>query len=211
VGARAARADKLAFCDGDYVVAATGPNAIAEGLDRAEYVTGPIDLYRLNPAWLAEVRGRRIFDHPAMLYDTVAFAHGCNFGLQRSLLERIGPFSHKVPLASEDIEFAVRAWRAGVVLCWCPEAIVHYRLRVETRSRWRQAVMYGRTQRSIRALVPELVDARVEVKRTMRRLGWLLANAPAIARRDVRAHWLWTLGLVVGDSESYLPGASRFG
>jgi GT2 family glycosyltransferase len=204
-GAAAATADRLAFCDGDDVVAPTWCRAMAAGLEDHEFVTGPVELDRLNPAWLAAVRGRRLFDEPALLYDAVPFAHGCNFGVRRALLDRIGGFSDEVPLASEDIEFAVRAWRARVQLAWCPDAIVHYRHRAEAGRRWRQAVTYGRTQRAIRGLVPELVNPRAEIEHLLRRLGWLLLRAPGTYRVDARAQWLWTLGLVVGDVDAYLP------
>ncbi|HEV2309379.1 MAG TPA: glycosyltransferase [Acidimicrobiia bacterium] len=204
VGVAASCAASVAFCDGDDVVGSSWVTAMATGLARSDFLTGPVDLDLLNPSWLADVRGRRIFEAPSLLFDQVPFAHGCNFGVRRSIFGQIGPFREDLP-AGMDLEFSVRAWRAGIPLAWAPEAVVHYRLRPGSAQRWRQSVSYGRAQPRLRRLAPELASSRAVARQTARRLAWLVVRLPLLYRRDLRARWLWTLGLVTGELASHVP------
>jgi glycosyltransferase involved in cell wall biosynthesis len=198
VGVAAARADSVAFCDGDDVVAPTWLPAMATALREHDFVTGPVELDLLNPPWLADVRGRGLFDRMPMLFGRVPFAHGCNFGVTRAALERAGGFRPDLP-AGMDIEFSVRCWQHDVALAWVPNACVHYRHRVDRAARWRQARAYGRAQPALRALVPELVDASAQLEQSARRAAWLAKESVHLGDRARRAHWEFTLGMLVGD------------
>jgi glycosyltransferase involved in cell wall biosynthesis len=198
VGVDASLGDAVAFCDGDDIVDVGWVRAMAQSLEHADFVTGPVRLDTLNPPWLASSRGTRLFESLPLLFDTVPFAHGCNFGVRREVLARVGPFAEDMK-AGMDIEYSIRLWRAGASLHWSPDAIVHYRLRTESRARWRQAIAYGRAQRAIRSLVPEVVDPRSIVVGNGKRALWLARNALGLMRADRRARWLWTCGLFTGE------------
>jgi GT2 family glycosyltransferase len=197
VGVRASRCDAIAFCDGDDVVSDTWAGAMADALGQHRYVTGPVDVDTLNPPWLAGVRGRALFDAMPRTFG-VPFAHGCNLGVRREAVEAVGWFDEQVRIGT-DIDFAIRAWRAGVELAWAPAAVVSYRHRPSARARWRQGVAYGRAQHHIVALLGDRVPAEVLRKQRMRRAGWLVRHALLLARREGRARWLWTASLLAGD------------
>jgi glycosyltransferase involved in cell wall biosynthesis len=199
VGVAASRSERIAFCDGDDLVAPTWAAAMRRALSGADFVTGPVELDLLNPDWLASVRGRRLFASMPMLFDTIPFAHGCNFGIRRSVVTRAGRFQEDMR-AGMDIDFSIALWKAGIRLVWDPLAIVHYRLRVRTSERWRQSVAYGKAQPALRALVPDVVDSKIALRQSLRRAAWLVRTTPFLFRRADRARWLWTLGLVVGEA-----------
>jgi glycosyltransferase involved in cell wall biosynthesis len=197
-GLAAARAPAVAFCDADDVVSSGWGPAMRRALAEAEYVTGPVELDRLNPPWLAGFRGRRIYAELPTTVQEIPFAHGCNIGVRREVAERLGGFVDH-GRAGTDVDFAIRAWTAGVRLRWDEDAMVHYRHRVGTRDRWRQSVSYGRAGAHHRALVGEPWDLRTRAARQLRRARWLVATAPRLGSRAHRARWLWTLGIVVGE------------
>ncbi len=198
VGVGAARSESLAFCDADDVVGENWAVAMRRSLEHADYVTGPVDIYRLNPPWLAEVRGRLLFSQLAHTDTGIPIAHGCNFGVRRSLLEKVGGFDESV-LIGCDVDLSIRSHRAGCSLAWDDEAVVHYRHRSTTRERWGQAVAYGRANHHLRALEGESDGIGRRVVRQARRVGWLLRTVPLLGRRDHRAKWLWFCALVVGE------------
>ncbi len=197
-GIAAARSDFIAFCDADDVVAPGWATAMRDALERAAFVTGPVELDRLNPEWLAGFRGRRMFAEIPRTAGNIPFAHGCNFALRRAAIERVGGFDERVMIGC-DIDFAIRAHRAGVTLEWAPAAMVHYRHRATTRQRWKQAYAFGRATHHLRVLAEEDDGLRQRLRRQVRRCGWLIARTPSVARRPDRARWLWTAALVLGE------------
>jgi glycosyltransferase involved in cell wall biosynthesis len=198
VGVAVARADAIAFCDGDDVVGPLWADAMALELSSHDFVTGPVDTDTLNPPWLASIRGRRLFTSVPMLFDQVPFAHGCNFGVRRRVFAEVGGFREDMP-AGMDIEFSIRLWRAGIPLTWSPDALVEYRLRASARARWRQSTAYGRAQPVIEQLVPECASQHSAWARSARRAAWMLRNAARLGDDELRARWMWTCGLLVGE------------
>lgn len=199
VGWRAASGRRVLFCDGDDVVAESWAAALVEGLGRWEYVTGPVSVDRLNDVDTAAVRGTAIFDGRPMLYDGVPFAHGCNMGFRRVTLERLGGFDESF-LAGCDQVIAIRAWQHGIDLGFVDGGIVHYRLRGDLRSMFRQGRSYGRYRVKVRALTPELVDRTQLRNAQARRVGWLVKySLPAVVSSNLRARWVWVVSQVVGE------------
>lgn len=198
VGVAAAHCDLIAFCDADDVVAPGWATAMRDALRTSEYVTGPCELQRLNPPWLAGVRGRAIFSELARTVHEIPFAHGCNLGARRSTIERVGGFDENA-LIGCDVDFAIRANSSGVPISWQPEAIVHYRHRALARQRWRQAIAYGKAAHTFQVLAGERDSLLHRTRRQVRRIGWLLKTAVRLTNREFRAHWLWTLALVIGE------------
>ena len=208
-GWRASRSPSVAFCDADDVVSRPWAAAMRDALTSADYVTGPLELDRLNPPWLAGVRGRQIYAELPLTIRRIPFAHGCNIGIRRDVIERLGGFedsthgdgspSRRRGTGAEDIDLAIRAWRAGVILEWDGRAVVHYRHRVSTQARWRQSVSYGMAGAHVHRVVGEPWDLKARAFGQRRRARWLLVTAPGLVRREHRARWMWTLGLVVGE------------
>jgi len=199
VGVAAARSELLAFCDADDVVAPTWAEAMAAGLAMHEYVTGPVDVDRLNPRWLAEVRGRAIFEQLPRTHGRVAFAHGCNIGVRRSVAAAV-PFDESVRIGA-DVAFAIDLWALGYQLAWEPLAVVHYRHRSSARERWRQAHAFGRADADLRRRVEArggVLDGRADRRSRRRRALWLGRTAPLVLSRAHRARWSFTLGVALG-------------
>lgn len=204
VGWRAAASEKVAFCDADDVVGEGWVEAMTRALADHDYATGPVDTHRLNDPALADVRGRRLFSEPATFAGLVPYAHGCNMGFRKDLLEALGGFDESMSIGP-DIEIAIRAWRQGAELFWEPRALVHYRLRPTLRETYRQGRSYGRARRRLRALVPELQDAESEPWSTYaRRVGWLVKHLPGLRNKAVRARWVWVASQLDGELRSHL-------
>lgn len=207
-GWRAARSASVAFCDADDVVAPGWARAMRDALAHADFVTGPVELDRLNPPWLAGVRGRTVYTElPRTIHD-IPFAHGCNLGIRRAVIERLGGFDdpkssgtavRRRGARAEDIDLAVRAARAGVRLHWEERALVHYRHRRSARERWHQALSYGIAASHVHHILGEPWPIRARLRAQTRRIRWLLVTAPLTVRREHRARWLWTLARVVGE------------
>jgi glycosyltransferase involved in cell wall biosynthesis len=198
VGLQSARSDRVAFCDADDVVAPDWARSMRDALGSTGFVTGPVELDRLNPPWLAAVRGRRIFEQLPRTVRDIPFAHGCNIGVRVHDALAIGGFDERVRIGT-DIDFAVRANAAGLALTWEPRAVVHYRHRPTALQRFRQAAGYGRASSHLHELVGDDWTARRRVAAQRRRARWLLGTIPRLASRAHRAQWLWTLALVYGE------------
>jgi glycosyltransferase involved in cell wall biosynthesis len=198
VGIAAARSDAIAFCDADDVVASTWAGAIAEALQTAGFVTGPVDVDRLNPSWLAEVRGRTIFEEMPRTVGGIPFAHGCNIGVTKKAAAVVGGFDEGVRIGA-DIDFAIRLHRAGIELQWAPDAVVHYRHRAGSKERWRQAYAYGRASARFHEEAGSPWSLRHRARAQARRLGWLVKSVPRLGNRSIRTRWCWTAALASGE------------
>lgn len=199
VGVAAARSELIAFCDADDVVAPTWADAMAAALATHDYVTGPVDIDRLNPPWLAEVRGRAIFEELPRTYGDIPFAHGCNIGVRRSVAAAVR-FDETVRIGA-DVAFAIDLWARGHELAWEPGAVIHYRHRASVRGRWRQSRGFGRADAELErraAAAGAPIDRNVETRRRRRRVLWLAHTVPRAVSRAHRTRWLFTLGVVSG-------------
>ncbi len=200
VGAEAASGAALAFCDADDVVADGWVAAIGEALCHHEFVTGPLELDRLNLPWVVESRGRSFADRRPVFEGIFPYASSCNLGLRRALFERAGGFDPTWRVG-EDLDLSLRLWLSGVDLHFEPGATVHYRYRPTLRSTFRQARSYGRVR-------PVLAERLRRAGRPAPRRGaglrnwmWLVRHLPLLAGRPGRAKWLWVAGQRVGNLE----------
>lgn len=201
LGVTAARAEHIACVDADDVVAEGWLAAMGTALRTHGFVTGPLELDRLNPPWLAESRGRTMEREAPSFYGIFPYAHGCNMGVHRSLWEKVGGLDEQM-IATEEIDLSLRLWLAGSPAVFEPAALVHYRYRTEARQLWRQGFRYG----MCRPLVARrLVDAGGP--RPSRLAGWkswanLARQLPSAGSPEGRARLAWTagnrLGQVVG-------------
>ena len=199
-GIEAARADRVSICDGDDIVGDRWVAAMGDALRDHECVTGPIEVGRLNPAWLLRTRGVFEADRPRTFHGVFPSISGGNVGLHRSLWERAGRFDETV-FGNEDVEFSLRLFQMGVPVQWEPDAVVHYRYRTETRALWRQGRFYGACRPYI---CRRLRDAGLPTP--PRFAGWkswvmLVVWLPRLVTREGRASWVWVAGNRLGQVE----------
>jgi glycosyltransferase involved in cell wall biosynthesis len=197
-GVLAGQGRSVAFCDADDVVGTGWVAAVGEALRRHEFVTGPLELDELNPAWLAATRGRGDERGLATFYNIFPYPHGNNFGLQRSVWEQLGRFDENFPSAAEDAEFGLRAWRAGVALHFVEAAVVHYRYRAKPRELWRQGTAYGQSRPLIRRRLKELGAPAPNPAAGWRSWLWLAWHLPSLRSAEGRAAWVWVAANRVG-------------
>lgn len=205
VGVAAARSDSLAFCDGDDEVADGWVVAMQAALLRHDYVTGPLELDKLNPPWLAASRGRASATGVPSFGRAFGYARGCNMAVRRSVLDRVGGLD-ETTACLDDQELGLRMQVAGVQLAYVPDAVVHYRYRTDTAGMWHQGLFYGRGRVAIyltakRAGLP--VPGRFAGWRSW---AWLVLNLASVRTRDGRVTWIWVLANRLG----HLAGSVRW-
>lgn len=142
VGIATAHGRTVAICDGYDMVAPGWVAHMGAALADHQLVAGRLDIHRLNPGWVAESCGRAIERGPSYFADLFAFAPGCNLGVQRQLVDRIGGFDQRY-LGWEDIEFSFRAWRSGIEVHFAPDALVYCRYRDSIPGLWHQTRASG--------------------------------------------------------------------
>lgn len=207
-GVAATTAAAVAFCDADDIVAEGWVAAMGDGLAEHDVVTGPNELDRLNPRWLAETRGRSIEQPVGSFAGIFPVVRGNNYGVRSEVWERIGPlsesFARRAVLA--DVEFSLRCWLDGIEIVGLPGAVVHYRYRSAPRALWRQGWSYGLHRPKIARLL------RLAGKpRPPRFGGWrswvvLLASVPGAVTAHGRARLAWMAGNRLGQ----LAGSIRY-
>lgn len=202
-GAAAAAGVTVAFCDADDVVGDGWVATMGEALRHHEFVTGPLELDRLNPSWVVESRGRVFAEGRPFFEGIFPYASSCNLGLHRSLFEGAGGFDPAWRVG-EDLELSLRLWLSGAQLHFAPEALVHYRYRPTLGATYAQARSYGR----VRPILGERLRqaGRPAPKRMagVRNWGWLVRHLPQLRGRAGRAKWLWVAGQRIGNLEGSL-------
>lgn len=144
-GAKAARAQKLAFVDADDVVAPGWVAAVAGALDRHELVASRWDTELLNTPEVRSTRrngqadGLQAYKYPQFL----PHAGGCGLAVRRSAHEAVGGFDETLPCL-EDTDYCWRVQLSGRELAFAPDALVHIRFRATASASFQQAVQYGR-------------------------------------------------------------------
>jgi len=206
VGAAVATGHALAFCDADDVVACDWVENMAMALSDHPLVAGTIDVGQLNPRWVVRSRGR-LNDTEIPLYEGMfPMATGCNMGIDARLFKELSGFDNDYDRV-EDAELSMRSWMVGHPARFAAGAVVHYRLRTDVPSLFRQSRGYGFHRPR---LVHRAAEFGAQMPSLISRLGsWgsLLVKTPTLASRAGRASWVWALGLKVGT----LEGARRAG
>lgn len=154
VGANAAEADILLFCDADDLVndlwvdsltraVLAGPGLIAAGALHHERFNDAdvLHAYGIGPdpeLTHIERSGRASYDLGEPFAGFLATAAGGNFGIRRSDYLRLGGMDPSFPGGSEETDFSWRAQLAGMEVISVPEAVVHYRLKSTSSALFRQ-------------------------------------------------------------------------
>lgn len=207
-GVAATNASAVAFCDADDIVGDGWVAAMGRGLAEHQVVTGPNELDRLNPRWLADTRGRSIERPIGSFAGIFPVVRGNNYGVRAGVWERIGPLSETFAARAvlADVEFSLRCWLNGIEIVGLPDAVVHYRYRSDPRALWRQGWSYGLHRPQIARL---LVAAGKP--RPPRFGGWkswlvLLGALPGVVTAHGRARLAWVAGNRLGQ----LAGSIRY-
>jgi glycosyltransferase involved in cell wall biosynthesis len=149
LGVEAARSEKILFCDADDVVSDGWVRAMVEALGKHRFVAGGRDFQRLSPEWHKRHHIEALGGDEASVCDLhyigkqgVPNVGAGNIGMHRQLFLDLGGFDVDLPF-HEDVDLCVRAYRAGVSLHPCPEALAYIRVRGDNRSVFSQGRRWG--------------------------------------------------------------------
>ncbi len=198
LGLELAAADRIAFCDADDVVADGWVQAMADALGRHELVTGPLELRSLNPSHVlhGDHADRWLVGPPQD--DTFRpYAMGCNLGIRRSAVERLGPYDPGLE-SGHDKELSWRYQLAGVPLHFEESAVVHRRVRTTPGGAFRQHVRYGRSNARLYRRFRAHGMRRSSIARAVLVLGWGVLSSPLLIGSAHRHRWAEHIGLRVG-------------
>jgi glycosyltransferase involved in cell wall biosynthesis len=166
-GAAAARGAKLVFCDADDVVSPGWVAALSAGLESADVVSGVSESSTRATDTISERR-------PALLAPFVGVP-GANFGVRRDAYVAIGGMDESF-LRAQDLEFGVRAQRAGYRLGFAPAATIRRTPRSTLRAIARQHYLYGYWERCIATRHAEALDPPRFP--SLRGWGWVVVRTP---------------------------------
>ncbi len=205
VGFEAAAAEMIAACDADDVIAPGWVRAMGDALRVHPCVTGPLEVDRLNPTWLATTRGRPSLTEGPTWFGVFPIVAAGNLGIRRDVWRAAGRFDEAFS-AQEDHEFALRLRLRDVPIFFEPAALVHYRYRGSTRALWDQGRVYGAS----RPLLWRRVQ-RAGLEPPSRVAGWrswlwLLVHLVDLRTEHGRAAWVWVAANRLGQ----LRGCIRY-
>jgi GT2 family glycosyltransferase len=144
VGVQATSAPLLVFCDADDEVAPGWLAALVTALGSESFVAGRFESSRLNDARV--LRSRSLQQDQALQESPfgpgLPHAGAGNLGVRRAAFLSVGGFDPAVGHL-EDTDLCWRIQLTGVPLVFCPEAVVHVRLRTSLRTMWAQGRVYG--------------------------------------------------------------------
>jgi GT2 family glycosyltransferase len=190
IGAAAARADALAFCDSDDVVAPDWLESLDRALGEHEFVTGAIDHLSLNPGVTASWQQRTNVDCLPVALKFMPYALSGNMAVTREAFDKVGRFTEDLGNVGEDVDLSWKLQLAGYELHFEPAALVAYRHRQELRGLWRQQVQYGRAEAELFRRFKGYGLPPAQFRRTVRSYYFLLSRIPLLLSRRRRGKWL---------------------
>ncbi len=202
VGAAAARAEAVAFCDADDEVAPGWVAAMGQALARHSFVACRIDFKKLNPPWLCEI----FDDHAQVLSGPLkawyppylSHAGGGTLGVKKELHDAVGGFDETLPY-QHDTDYCFKIQLKGVELVFVPDALLHVRCRQTIGGLFQQ----GRLWAQYTILLYKYYRSFEREKRKpwrmfMRQWRNLLLSIPQMHDKAGRALWVWNLGWQLG-------------
>ncbi|CDK01852.1 Glycosyl transferase family 2 (modular protein) [Microbacterium sp. C448] len=141
IGAGAATASLLLFCDADDVVGAGWTRALHDALADAPFVAGIVEHKLLNPGREWDYGWDRPTFHDPALPQLPACGSN-NMGVRADVFAAVDGFDESL-FAGEDLDFSWRVQLAGNRLVDAPSAVVHYRKRAGILAAIRQARAKG--------------------------------------------------------------------
>lgn len=205
-GVQSSRAEFVAFCDADDVVAPDWLDALVAALSVHDAVGGRVAYTQLNQPLVRRryypVQDERLPDLGGFL----PYAVTANFAVRRQVFDAVGGFDESYPVACEDIDMCWRLQLAGHRLGFAPDAVVQYRYRTTFAGMVGQAVRYGRAQPQLfktyreRGMEPATGKATRDLWVGLLRAGRLVLRRRYSSRRWAR-EVAYNLGKVVGSVE----------
>jgi glycosyltransferase involved in cell wall biosynthesis len=198
VGARAARGDRILFCDADDEVAPGWVAALGGALERHDAVGGALDRHDLNdPASLRTglERSSGLTPWPGFW----PFAPGANSGVRAAVFAAAGGFDESFRAGGDDVDFSWRLRQLGHAPVAVPEAVVRYRERPGLRAAARQAFGYGRQDPHLHRRFRDAGMPPSGWGRALRSWAHLVVWAPRYWRTAPgRAQWVRSVGRRAG-------------
>ena len=206
LGAERASAALVAYCDADDVVNPQWLNALHRGWLPGTVVAGALEYDLLNSPAHIKPRGRLQSDRLPVLLNFLPTAAGCNFLIERAVLREVGGWRLDLK-HGEDTELTWRLQLAGHPLVFAPDAVVHYRLRGNAKSVFRQIYWYND---SFTWLFKEHQSAgarRRTPQQVARGYVWVLTRSPYLML-GVKRRYLWCA--LAGENAGRLAGSIRY-
>jgi glycosyltransferase involved in cell wall biosynthesis len=199
VGARAATAPALAFCDADDEVGPGWVAAMATALTSHDFVACRFDVGRFNKRWVRHPQEQGLQELWYPPYLPVAGSGG--LGVKRALHDAVGGFDESLRRLM-DTDYCLRIQLRGVPLVFVKDAVVHYRTLGGSGWTFQQArewaehnvLMYKRYRGDMRMPQPWR-RYLIHWTRLHRRLG---AKAREERFYEVIGRAGWQLGLLLG-------------
>jgi GT2 family glycosyltransferase len=191
-GVRAARGDRLLFCDADDVVQPGWLASLVRALEEADVVAGVFDFWSLNGLQTSPPKPasmRQLGFLPAGL--------GANLAVRRSAFESVGGFAEEL-LIGEDIDLCWRLQVGGYRFVTEFGAVVAKRERGDFREVFRQAAAYGRSGPALYRRHRNN-GARRNLTGAAKSWLWLVLLSPGLARPGgQRTNWARAAGMRSG-------------
>jgi GT2 family glycosyltransferase len=214
VGSNATEAPLLAFCDADDEVAPGWLAAMVAALEQDRFVAGRFDALKLNDAGTLRSRSLQQSDRlqESPFGPDLPHAGAGNMGVSREVFFSVNGFDPAVGCL-EDTDLCWRIQLTGVPLVFCPDALMHVRLRSSLRSMWGQGKAYGMAAALLEDRYPTAPPASDQVARSTARKPGTSRTATVIALLRDRSlgSVLWTLGWHIGHRQWRPPGAANSG
>ncbi len=141
-GVRAAQADLIAFIDADCTASSQWLSALLRCRGEAPLMAGPVEIETHSPPNTIErFEASWRFDQEAAV--PMGWAATANLMVERVAFEAIGGFDSAYLHIGEDVDFCVRARRAGYELGFCREAVVRHGAECELVPVIRRAFFHG--------------------------------------------------------------------
>lgn len=199
VGAAAARADVLAFCDADDVADPGWLAGLIAGAREADLVAGGLELELLNDQ--VTLRWRDMPEDDLRVGPHALgrpYAMGANFAVRRSVYEAVGGCDEVFITCGDDVDLSWRILRGGGSIVFRPDAVMHYRLRSDLRGMVKQRYRYGEIHALLRRRFRDAVPAPRLAERWPTYRSLLLYCWHVLADRERRGVWLGTAGYCAG-------------
>lgn len=197
IGCSSTQAPLLVFCDADDEVAPGWLAALVSALQRAPFVAGRFDATKLNAA--QALRSRSLQQSTGLQESSfgpdLPHAGAGNLGVHREVFVSVGGFDPTIGCL-EDTDLCWRIQLTGVPLVFCPDALMHVRLRSSLRTMWSQGESYGRAAALLEHRYPdEPTDAANHPHKPG---GGRAATLVKLIRQPSLGSLLWTLGWHLG-------------
>jgi len=187
-GAAVAQGDYILFCDGDDIVAKEWIEEMQAVLAEFDAVGGAVEHRLLNGDRERGVHLQSRLTEPKFLPSPL----GANCGVRATVLREVGGFDESlVGGAADDVEFFWRLQLRGYTLGMAPDAVVHYRLPVNSKQKARKAYRAGRESARLHKRYRVEGHPRRPLTGGIRSVLSLILRAPlALVSMPQREKWL---------------------